>query len=249
MQKKLTKQLTRDKKQQNIMLEALKEEVDTLKKRVHIFGIMDKESKRSESKSKSRNDKQTSSPSFDSPKKKDVSAVEDVEADAFSLPSFSFDDESRVTSSISIGRPSTLLSKRTAGPARSLSDMVCLLDPDGDDAEIEKLVRRDEDANRNDNIRAKRARDDDEEKDGRVPDDLNFDAPRKKAKYGKRKLARPRDAMPGYRRNRGGGGGGNRRFGGGRGRRGGRFRGRGGSNNVGKRHLDRGTTKKAYYRG
>jgi len=193
---------------------------------------------------------------FDSPKRA-TEGDEDgegspIESDAFSLPS------SFVESSVTIGRPSTLLSKSNVGANRSLSDMVGVLDPDGCDDEIEKQVRRDEDANRNGNIRnRKRSREEEEEKadsgdedeenvHGRVPDNLNFDAPRKKVKYGRRKVARPRDAMPGYRRNRGGGGGGSRKFGRGGG---GRFAGRGGYSNVGKRHLDRGTTKKAYYRG
>lgn len=97
----------------------------------------------------------------------------------------------------------------------------------------------------NDDDSRKRLRDDDDNGDepdsAPIADSLNFDAPRKKVKHRHSRIARPRDSMPGYRRNKGGGG----RRGRSSGR--GRFSGRGGIVNVGARHLDRGSTAAAYY--
>lgn len=173
-------------------------------------------------------------PSLDSPPSSPLSThpISSVDAEAFSSSwNSSYDGTSQRTR-----RPRTLMGMTLAprrGPSQSLSDLYGSLSDEENYDGSRKRALEDGD----DHVSIELA----QETETSVPDSINYDAPRKKVKYRHSRIARPRDSMPGYRRNRSGG----------RGRRSG-TRGRfssGAQTNVGARHLDRGMSSSAYYGG
>ena len=148
-----------------------------------------------------------------------------IEADAFLLPLF--DSPRREKKAVETQSQSVLGRRPTATrPSQSLTDLLDDISDDGDQDSGGDEPKEIETSNK--------------DKDS---DNLLYDAPRKKVKHRHTRIARPRDSMPGYRRNRWGGKG-----------RGGKFRYRGnrggGTNanpNVGANYLNRGSSAAAYY--
>lgn len=163
--------------------------------------------------------------------------MESIALDAFCLKGFGSPSRASQLSEATSARP--LSAQASARSSESLGDLFDAISDGEGNAGADIL--------QDGALGGKRERDEGASGDanGGIPDELNFDAPRKKVKYrhSHSRIARPRDSMPGFRRNRGGGGRSGRR--GGRGR----FSSRGGITNVGSRHLDRGSSASAYYGG
>ena len=141
-----------------------------------------------------------------------------IDADAFLLPLF---DDSPKRATLAEEKPSrSILGRRPTStrPSQSLTELLDVI-PSEDEKNPEET-------------------NDPAQTQTKESDDTLYDAPRKKIKTRQNRIGRPRDSMPGYRRNRWGGRG-----------RGGRFRYRGNNmnNNVGAKHLDRGSSASAYY--